>query len=149
MLNFCIGILVLQIVAFAQPLSHRAQGLSVPVDEEEEESDLEKRSNKLKYGELEHTHLDDDYVKGSLWPKPQVEHKQHTNFSITPEDFKFTTSGAGKESKIIKSAIERYKKLTFPEPAFECEDQNCMKSLDISIKEKNEDLHFDMDEFCK
>lgn len=146
MFNFCIGIVV-AIIAFTQPLSHRAHGLSVPVDEEEEDSGFEKRSNKLKYSELEHTHLDDDYVKGSLWPKPQEEHKQRATFSFSPEDFTFTTSGAGKDSKVIKSAIERYKKITFPKSALKCEHPSCVKSLEILIRKKNEDLHFDMDEF--
>ena len=143
------GVLFAHLLSLVQPFSPRALDLSDPIDEERDESDLHKRSNKLKYGKLEHTHLDDDYVKGSLWPLPQEEIREQVSLVLNQENFKFTASGDGKNSKILKSAIDRYKNLTFPEPGLNSEDSNMIKSVDINVKTKKEDLHFDMDESCK
>ena len=147
MFNLCAGISVLYLIIFVQRSNTLA--FSDSIDEEIDDSDWEKRSSKLKYGELEHTHLDDDYVKGSIWPKPQEEIKENANFSINPEVFNFTTSGNGEHSNILKSAIERYKELTFPKSGLKSVDLNTITSLNIHVKKKREELGFGMDEGCE
>lgn len=123
--------------------------LSEPFADERDEFNPVKRTTKLKFGKLEHTPLDDDYVKGSIWPKPQHEDRTaNVNFFINEDDFKIVISGEGRSSGILKSATERYKKLIFPKPATKS-NRNDIKSLEIVVKTKKESLSFDMDESCK
>ena len=147
MLLLYVGI-VISHLAITVSFSPKNPGLSEPFTDKKEQVNWEKRTTKLKYGELEHTHLDDDYVKGSIWPKPQVENRQMVDFSISPEDFELTTAGAGKNSDILKSAIERYKELVFPKSVTDSADKSPIKSLEITVKTNNENLNFDMDEYC-
>ena len=123
--------------------------LSEPFEEEEDEFSSAKRTTKLKYGHLEHTHLDDDYVKGSIWPKPQHETKEDVIYCVNAQEFQFILSDQLKESVILQQATKRYKKLVFPKSGVEQSQDNGVESLEIKVKNDNAVLNFDMDEYCK
>uniref|UniRef100_A0A2P2I7C1 Beta-hexosaminidase n=1 Tax=Hirondellea gigas TaxID=1518452 RepID=A0A2P2I7C1_9CRUS len=52
-------------------------------------------------------------TKGSVWPKPQMQASEDTYLSISPETFNFTV--ANKDCPMLRSAMERYLKIMFPE----------------------------------
>eukprot|EP00794_Sanderia_malayensis_P016573 gene16573-18258_t len=106
----------------------------------------DKRTTKLKYGELEHVQLDDDYVKGSLWPKPQEEHPEDVYFSIDHSNFKFRATG--KTSNILSSAFERYRSLTFPKTtnAAGNHEHSVIIGLEVNVRTEEAELKLDMDE---
>ncbi|XP_065050975.1 beta-hexosaminidase subunit beta-like [Rhopilema esculentum] len=120
--------------------------LSEPFEREVDEFDQQKRTTKLKYGKLEHTPLDDNYVKGSIWPKPQEEHREDDYFFVDHVNFKFSANGAGKDSEILKSALKRYKGLLFPKKEGEQASGKVIRELVVNVKTKQENLDINMDE---
>ena len=123
--------------------------LSEPFEAEIDEFDQQKRTTKLKYGKLEHTPLDDNYVKGSIWPKPQEEHREDDYYFVDHVNFKFSANGAGKDSEILKSALKRYKGLLFPKKEGEQASGKVIRELVVNVKTKQENLDINMDESCE
>ncbi|XP_029186896.2 beta-hexosaminidase subunit beta-like [Acropora millepora] len=55
-----------------------------------------------------------DYVKGSIWPKPQVYNATKIIYSLIPSEFSFAS--IGETSDVLTDALSRYKSLVFPDP---------------------------------
>lgn len=95
----------------------------------------------------------EDYVKGSVWPKPQKESPSGTVFKLTPQDFKFAI--VGQSSDVLEDAIARYKDLTFPDNVGKLKSKKGKKNLSeitqlaIKVIDKYEDLTLESDESCK
>ena len=103
----------------------------------------------------------EDYVKGSVWPKPQGETPDGEVYSLSPQNFKFTITG--QSSDVLQDAISRYKKLTFPDS--DGGDSSCESScerkkakaqglseitqLTVKVINKYENLTLESDESCK
>ena len=97
--------------------------------------------------ELEELQVE-DYVKGSVWPKPQRETPDGAVYSLTPKNFKFTITG--QSSDVLEDAITRYKKLTFPENVNQTKKNlDEVTQLNINVINKYENLTLDSDESCK
>lgn len=90
----------------------------------------------------------EDYVKGSVWPKPQAESQTGAVFKLTPPSFKFEITG--QSCDVLEDAIERYKHLTFPDSMGESK-KNLSEITQLSIKviDKYEKLTLESDESCK
>ena len=90
----------------------------------------------------------EDYVKGSVWPKPQAESQTGAVFKLTPQNFKFEITG--QSCDVLEDAIERYKHLTFPDSMGESK-KNLSEITQLSIKviDKYEKLTLESDESCK
>ena len=95
----------------------------------------------------------EDYVKGSVWPKPQGESPSGAIFKLTPQDFKFAI--VGQTSDVLKDAIARYKDLTFPDSIGQYKSRKGKKNLSeitqlaINVIDKYADLTLESDESCK
>lgn len=90
----------------------------------------------------------EDYVKGSVWPKPQKESPTGAVFKLAPQNFKFDITG--QSCDVLDEAIERYKHLTFPDNMGESK-KNLSEITQLSIKviDKCEELTLESDESCK
>ena len=91
----------------------------------------------------------DGYVSGSIWPKPQQHTVGEETFSLSPDTFKFTSTGEG--SDVLTAAIERYRGLTFPDKIHSNvlrfrRDLSALTSLEITVKEKYAPMTFESDE---
>ena len=128
--------------------AHRPS-VSEPLEAPQEEFQHQTRTTKLKYGELEHTPLDNNYVRGSIWPKPQEEHREDVYYYVDNTNFEFTASGDGGQSQILKSAFSRYKKITFPKSHGGAASENVIQGLDVKVETKQKNLDINMDESCK
>ena len=97
--------------------------------------------------ELEELQVE-DYVKGSVWPKPQGETQHGTVYSLSSETFKFSITA--QSSDVLEDAIKRYKQLTFPEDFREIKTNlPQITQLTIEVIDKYENLTLDSDESCK
>ena len=90
----------------------------------------------------------EDYVKGSVWPKPQAETQTGAVFKLTPQNFKFEITG--QSCDVLEDAIERYKHLTFPDSMGESKKNlSEITQLTIKVIDKYEKLTLESDESCK
>lgn len=90
----------------------------------------------------------EDYVKGSVWPKPQEEAQTGAVFKLAPQDFKFTITG--QSCDVLEEAIERYKHLTFPDNmGMSKKNLSEVTQLAIKVIDKYEKLTLESDESCK
>ena len=103
----------------------------------------------------------EDYVKGSVWPKPQGETPNGEVYSLSPQNFKFTITG--QSSDVLQDAISRYKKLTFPDSddgdssresscerkKAEAQGSSEITQLTVKVINKYENLTLESDESCK
>lgn len=96
----------------------------------------------------------EDYVKGSVWPKPQGETPNGEVYSLSPQNFKFTITG--QSSDVLEDAISRYKQLTFPNSDSSCmrntakaQDSSGITQLTVKVINKYENLTLETDESCK
>lgn len=97
--------------------------------------------------ELEELQVE-DYVKGSVWPKPQGESPNGAVYALTPQNFKFTI--VGQTSDVLQQAVTRYKGLTFPDNVTEAkENLSQITELKINVVNKYENLTLESDESCK
>lgn len=97
--------------------------------------------------ELEELQVE-DYVKGSVWPKPQGESPNGAVYALTPQNFKFTI--VGQTSDVLQQAVTRYKGLTFPENVSEAkENLSQITELKINVVNKYENLTLESDESYK
>lgn len=126
--------LVLLLVALASSSFHRVPKLSDPLG--------------LGLGWELHELQVEDYVKGSVWPKPQIESQTGAVFKLTPQNFKFDITG--QSCDVLEEAIQRYKRLTFPDNVGESK-KNLSEITQLSIKviDKYEKLTLESDESCK
>jgi hypothetical protein len=93
--------------------------------------------------------LSDDYVKGSVWPKPQGQSPTGVKFSLLPRSFLFTING--KTSDVLTNAVKRYTNLTFPDFGVTKKDDALtqMTSLEIVVVDDYRPLSLESDESCK
>ena len=108
--------------------------------------------------DAEFTDLGSEYVRGSIWPKPQSEVRSATTkYHIVPEKFEFEIELAKGQVKdgnydVLSSAINRYRALTFPskntckETIEDDEDNKSITKLKIKVKDFDEPLGQDMNE---
>lgn len=97
--------------------------------------------------ELEELQVE-DYVKGSVWPKPQGETQNGSVYSLSSETFKFSITA--QSSDVLEDAIKRYKQLTFPEDFREIKTNlPQITQLTIEVIDKYENLTLDSDESYK
>lgn len=108
--------------------------------------------------DAEFTDLGSEYVRGSIWPKPQSEVRSATTkYHILPEKFQFDIALAKGQTKdgnydVLNSAVNRYHALTFPskntckETIEDDEDNKSITKLKIKVKDFDEPLGQDMDE---
>ena len=97
--------------------------------------------------ELEELQVE-DYVKGSVWPKPQGETTNGAVYALSPENFKFTI--VGQSSDVLVEAVKRYKELTFPDEVRETKKNLAqITELSINVINKYENLTLESDESCK
>ena len=90
----------------------------------------------------------EDYVEGSVWPKPQGETRNGAVYSLSSETFKFSITA--QSSDVLEDAIKRYKQLTFPEDFSEIKKNlPQITQLTIQVIDKYENLTLDSDESCK
>ena len=99
----------------------------------------------------------EDYVKGSVWPKPQGETPNGEVYSLSPQNFKFIITG--QSSDVLQDAISRYKKLTFPDSndgdsscerkKAEAQGSSEITQLTVKVINKYENLTLESDESCK
>ena len=90
----------------------------------------------------------EDYVKGSVWPKPQGETPSGVVYKLTPQDFTFSITG--ESSDVLKNAVQRYRHLTFPDNVSEPKKNlSQITELTVRVTNKYENLTLDSDESCK
>ena len=90
----------------------------------------------------------EDYVTGSVWPKPQSDSPTGENFSLSTTNFQFES--VGQDSDVLKSALVRYTKLTFPDNVSQTKPglKEIVK-LAVNVNSKYKPLTLDTDESCK
>lgn len=89
-----------------------------------------------------------DYVKGSIWPKPQLYNTSGNVYSLTSNEFSFESTG--ESSDVLTEALARYKGLVFP-------DSNekpkaglpQITKLTVKVEEKYAPQSLESDESCK
>ena len=93
----------------------------------------------------EFTDLGYEYENGNIWPKPQFESRSENKYySIDAKTFKFISKA---NSWVIKKAISRYKKLTFPFNNLRInKNLEVINSLVISVEDLNETLSLESNE---
>ncbi|XP_065662835.1 beta-hexosaminidase subunit alpha isoform X2 [Hydra vulgaris] len=92
----------------------------------------------------EFTDLGYDYENGNIWPKPQYESRSDKLYTLDPKTFKFVFK---EKNWIIKKAINRYKKLAFPNEHFRVDKKlKQINTIDISIEDLNESLTLESNE---
>ncbi len=90
----------------------------------------------------------ENYVVGSVWPKPQSEKRGSTVFSLSPEQFKF--SSIGQQSSVLSQAMARYIPLVFPDKKVPLVTSNAMvETLQIKVMDPYAALALETDESCK
>ena len=91
----------------------------------------------------------DDYVKGSVWPKPQGQSPTAVLFSLLPKSFTFQING--KTSDVLRNAVTRYMNLTFPDYSVTKKDEKLafMESLEIIVVDEYKPMTIESDESCK
>ena len=90
---------------------------------------------------------DEDYVRGSVWPKPQVRVQSGVVYSLLPSEFKFTS--VGESSDVLNAAIERYSNITFPDSAQKNATLKQITALKIDVQSKMEPFSPGADESCR
>lgn len=91
-----------------------------------------------------------DYVKGSVWPKPQqLTQADGVVFSLDPTKFQFVS--VGESSDVLSAALLRYKHITFPleVKAPPKETLQEIATLSVKVMKKYENLSLESDESCK
>ncbi|KAK3743850.1 hypothetical protein QZH41_011845, partial [Actinostola sp. cb2023] len=88
----------------------------------------------------------DDYVKGSIWPKPQGQSQTAVLFSLLPKSFTFQING--KTSDVLRNAVTRYTNLTFPDYSVTKKDEKLafMESLEIIVVDEYKPMTIESDE---
>ena len=133
MLRSFVCLLLVTVVCLASPSFKRVVRLSDPFGE-------------LGW-ELQELQVE-DYVKGSVWPKPQGETPSGAVYKLTPENFQFSITG--ESSDVLKEAVERYKVLTFPDNVSASKKNlSQITKLTVDVVDKYENLTLDSDESCK
>ena len=90
----------------------------------------------------------EDYVKGSVWPKPQGETPSGAVYALSSQNFKFTI--VGQSSDVLEQAVTRYTELTFPDKVSETKrNLPQITQLNINVINKYENLTLESDESCK
>lgn len=91
----------------------------------------------------------DDYVTGSIWPKPQVENPSGVIFSLSPKAFTFQING--KTSDVLSQAVERYKTLVFPDSNVvkTASNLDAIESLEIVVVTNYSNMTIESDESCE
>lgn len=95
------------------------------------------------------TTLSDDYVKGSIWPKPKGQSQTGVKFSLSPKTFTFQING--KTSDVLTQAVQRYKILTFPDDDVTKKAQglDVLESLEVVVVDDYRNMTIESDESCK
>ncbi|XP_022792625.1 beta-hexosaminidase subunit beta-like [Stylophora pistillata] len=108
-------------------------------------------SDPLAYGglgwELQELQVE-DYVKGSVWPKPQGETPSGAVYKLAPGNFQFSITG--ESSDVLQEAVKRYKVLTFPDNVSESKKNfSQITKLTVDVLKDYENLTLDSDESYK
>ena len=94
--------------------------------------------------------IDDNYMKGSIWPKPQLEDREDLYYFVDSLNFEFTTRSNGSFLRFLESAFQRYRKITFPKKENEEMPYGVvLNNLDVVIQNDFIELDVNMDEHCK
>lgn len=136
MAELCNTLLVIfGLFCFALPSSTTKPSLSDPL-------------NLQRYGGKQQI-LAEDYVKGSIWPKPQGQTPTGVKFSLLPKSFSFSIKG--KSSDVLTDAVKRYMKLTFPDSGVTTKDDKLAEitSLEINVVNDYKPITLESDESCK
>jgi len=90
-----------------------------------------------------------DYVKGSIWPKPQSLKPTGKKLALSPNSFTFEVNG--KTSDVLTHAVQRYKSLTFPDANMtkKAPGLDVLQSLEIIVDADYKNLTIESDESCK
>jgi len=114
--------------------------------------------------DAEFTDLGKEYIKGSIWPKPQYEKRSPTiQYRIVPASFKFVIRSPPPTGdnvppsnlNVLKSALIRYKELTFPFkdvckeniPSLgDDDDESEVNELKIAVEDYHQQLSQEMNE---
>ncbi|XP_031550510.1 beta-hexosaminidase subunit beta-like [Actinia tenebrosa] len=90
--------------------------------------------------------LADDYVKGSIWPKPQGQTQTGVKFSLLPNSFSFSIKG--KTSDVLTAAVKRYMNLTFPDFGVTKKDDKLAQitGLEINVVDDYKPMSLESDE---
>lgn len=89
-----------------------------------------------------------DYVKGSIWPKPQVYNATGKVYSLASNEFSFDSTG--KKSDVLKEALTRYMGLVFPDANEKLkEGLPQITKLSVKVQEKYAPQSLESDESCK
>lgn len=99
-------------------------------------------------GEVEWVRTSIDYVRGSIWPKPQSYNASGKVYTLTPSEFSFDSTG--ETSDVLKEAFTRYSDLVFPDlnekPKAGLPQ---ITRLSVKVEGKYAPLSLDSDESCK
>lgn len=89
-----------------------------------------------------------DYVKGSIWPKPQVYNATKIIYSLIPSEFSFAS--IGETSDVLREALSRYKSLVFPDPNEKLKaGLQQITKLSVKVEEKYAPQSIRSDESCE
>ena len=89
-----------------------------------------------------------DYVKGSIWPKPQVYNATGKVYSLASSEFSFDSTG--EQSDVLKEALTRYIGLVFPDANEKLkEGLSQITKLSVKVQEKYVPQSLESDESCK
>ena len=89
-----------------------------------------------------------DYVKGSIWPKPQVYNATKIIYSLIPSEFSFAS--IGETSDVLTEALSRYKSLVFPDPNEKLKaGLQQITKLSVKVEEKYAPQSIRSDESCE
>ena len=123
----------LKLLFLAFALTTCSASLSEPWNEEEEE---------------EWVRTSIDYVRGSIWPKPQSYNASGKVYTLTSSEFSFDSTG--ETSDVLKEAFKRYRGLAFPDPSEKPKaGLPQITQLSVKVEEKYAPLSLDSDESCK
>eukprot|EP00795_Rhopilema_esculentum_P012978 gene12978-3743_t len=86
-----------------------------------------------------------NYVSGSVWPKPQRESRSDKYFAVDPAKFKFSV--AGQQSSVLSLAMARYMPLTFPDTKVSTEwKMEQVETLQIKVSNEYAPMELSTDE---
>ena len=89
-----------------------------------------------------------DYVKGAIWPKPQVYNATGKVYSLSSNEFSFDSTG--ENSDVLKEALTRYMGLVFPDATEKVkEGLPQITKLSVKVQEKFAPQSLESDESCK
>lgn len=89
-----------------------------------------------------------DYVKGSIWPKPQLYNASGNVYSLTSNEFSFESTG--ESSDVLTEALARYKGLVFPDSSEKPKaGLPQITKLSVKVEEKYAPQSLESDESCK